>query len=348
MKVVIVKGKFTGKVVGTLVTITCMECAKSTDVYTMKAPVPGSSELTKASQQMGKGDERFKKSFKKSKEVVDKELTKADPNAMSTMIIAPVTINGRPGGCQPVCCFYCRQVGLIKIEAERPGTGPFGFQPRSLNEDREVHARRRVIITVIPLLALDYLVQNNLVSPSATVVCAGASLQCQGKRSTGSDSRPRQDAHQILRELSIGGTPLYQLVQSVSGLPKPIKDVVTYCHGVISHLDAAYNEADCLVEHAITVEMIDLGHLVLSGSLRRHSGKYDDIFARLLWGIVVARYKYAIDMAIIYADPGPLLNVLLFYRSIVVRIAEEGPPELISHSLADVCDSYQEELRYVL
>lgn len=342
MKVNILKGKFKASVTGCTVRITCNVCEKSGGSSALHDPVPGSTELALASQAM-----QGRKPFAKSKEKVDLELTRPLPNAMATMIVAPVVIIGRPVGCQPIVCFHCRQVGLISVEAERPGTGQFGFQPQSLNESPQQHVRRRAIITFIPLLALDFLVGAGHVRPGATVVCAGASLQCQGKRSTGSDGEPRQDAHQILRELSIDGVPLYELVRKVRTLPEKVRNVVTYCHGTISHLDACYNKADCLVESAITVEMIDLGHLVLNGSLRRSCGAHDDIFARLLWGYLMARYRYAVAIALISAEPGALRNVLLFYQGFIDTMMQEGPPDMVSRGLGDLCEYFNEELRPV-
>lgn len=342
MKVIILKGRFTCNVEGSQVTITCNVCNKSDAEYDRKSPVPGKDELAQASGMMGN-----KKEFRHAKPVVDRQLASASPNAMAAMIVAPVKINGRPAGCQPIVCFYCCQAGLINIEAERPGTASFGFQPQSLNGDPRIHARRRVMMTLIPLVALDYLVQNNLVSPAATVVCAGASIQCQGRKSNGADGRPRQDAHQTLRELSIDGIPLYQRIQQIPGLSQVIKNVVIYCHGVISHLDAQFNETDCLVEHAITVEMIDLAHLVLNGTLRRSSGPHNEIFARLLWRYLMARYYYAIQMALIRVEPVPLRDTLLFYKSVVEEMAAEGPPDFRSGSLDDLCDSLKGELRLI-
>lgn len=362
MKVTVVKGRFTPTVSGSTVRIRCNICdkaarqaASSTGASSSSSsssppdeapptmhpgPLHGVESLRQASALMTR-----QKGFARAKGALDTELSKPMPNTMAPVVVAPVTMNGRPVGCQAVVCAYCGQAGLINVEAERPGTGAFGFQPRSLNENPQAHVRRRAVITFIPLLALDYLVRNRHVRPGATVVCAGASLQCQGKSSTGSDGAPRQDAHQILRELSIDGTPLYTLVRACPGLSQKIQDVVTYCHGVISHLDAAFNEVDGLVERAITVLMIDLGHLVLNGSLRSIAGPTDAIFGRMLWGYVMARYKYAVTIALIEADPGPKRDVLLFYKGIVDQMVEEGPPDIALNGLGDLCDYFGEELR---
>ncbi|MGC1548890.1 MAG: hypothetical protein WA777_10205 [Rhodanobacter sp.] len=346
MKVVVLKGKFIVRVIhGTLIQITCNVCTRAGGFAGDGVSVPGKAQIETALSYLPTG--RDERSWRNVKQQLERERDAPHPNAMATMIVAPVSINGRASGCQPVVCFYCQQVGLISVEAERGGVGPFGFQPRSLNEDTTAHARRRCIVTFTTLLALDNLVCTGAVARGSTVVCAGASLQCQGKKSRGHNGLPKQDAHQILRELSINGHPLYQLVQA-SGLHKNIKDVVTYFHGAVSHLDSEYNEADCLVERHVAIEMVDLAHMILNGHLRAISGSYDQIFGRLLWGYVMARYRYAIAMALIDAPHGAVRDILIFYKSIVDRMFEEGAPDLISHGLSGICEYFLDELRAVV
>lgn len=372
MRAQIVKGRFKAEVTGTMVKITCNDCdsvaeevkvgnsdskgAKAQQriteakqrLATAGSTLPGKSELEAAGTEIGGiKNKQEQKKFSQAKKIADKEAKAPLPNAMSTMVVAPVTINGRPAGNQPIFCFYCRQVGLLSVEAERPGIGQFGLQPTSLNENWQEHASRRMLVTFVTLLALDHMVRTRRVSPGASIVCAGASLQNQGKSSKGMNNRARQDAHQILRELSIGGTPLYELIRKAPDVSQQVKDVVTYCHGVISHLDAEYNEADCLVERAITVEMIDLGHLILNGSLRQSSGDHDAIFADLLWAYLKARYYYAIKMAIIYAEPGPLRDVLVNYEAIVKNMPASGAPNEAKRGLEYLCNSLAGEVRHV-
>lgn len=344
MKVKIVKGKFTATVTGSRVTITCNLCARNPQPDRLDAPLPGRDQLAEAKALMENPPDGKGGAWTHSLARVNAQLNSGSDNAMSTMIVAPVAIVGRASGYQPVVCFHCRQVGLVCVESERPGTGGFGFHPKALNEAPEIHARRRVAITFITMMALDRLLQLGLVPRGASVVCAGASLQCQGKKSTGPDRRSRQDAHQVLRELSINGAPLYQIVNA-SQLAAAIKNVVTYCHGVISHLDAVYNEADGLVERNITVEMIDLAHLILNGSLRQSSGPYDNVFGRLLWNFVAIRYRYAIRMALIEAPHGAHRDVLLFYSAIADAILQEGPPAWALTGLDGICDRFRDELR---
>jgi hypothetical protein len=342
MKIVILKGEFTGEVVhGTMVRIHCKLCARATDDTVGR--VPGSGEVQDAVTEMTRRNTSIKPEMGKWTRALEKAHTHPH-DAMKAMIIAPVTLNGRPEGYQAVCCFYCRQTGAVLIERERITPHRFGFAAKVTNREPLVHARRRVEVTFITLLALDCALQLKPALRGATVVCAGASLQCGGLKSKDSSGEPRQDAHQVLRELVIDGQPLYELVASIDGFPTVVKKVVTYCHGVISHLDACYNVADGLVETHATVEMIELAHMILGGTLRKSSGASNEIFGRLLWRYVLIRYRYAIQMGIIDCDRRELTQVLQMYLSVVNAMIEEGPGESAVCGLDALCDKYSSEI----
>jgi hypothetical protein len=66
---------------------------------------------------------------------VTAELDKPSPRVLKPMLVAPMMLNGRPMGLQPVICFYCGQVGLINCEAERPAPHGYKLAITSLNED---------------------------------------------------------------------------------------------------------------------------------------------------------------------------------------------------------------------
>lgn len=356
MKAKVLKGKFTCAVTGSTVRITCDLCEAvpppSSEVEqekmeraALRSPVPGATELASAGGLIAGRPKKEQSKWTQASEKINRELGKKAPNAMATMIVAPVALVGRASGYQPIVCFHCRQPGLIEISSERLNTARKGFVQTVVNEDPAIHASNRVRVTFVTLLALHEMVQQGLRS-SMPVVCAGASLQCPGRSSTGSDGKPRQDAHQVLRELSINGVPLYDLPETARLSPE-VKTVLTYCHGTVSHLDGAYNEADGLVEHQIVVEMLDLAHMILSQTLWQRAGKHSHIFGRLLWSFIVIRYRYAIRMALIHAEDMKIRQILLFYLSIVERMYEEGPEAMAEQSLQAICDEMSKEVRKV-
>jgi len=229
---------------------------------------------------------------------------------------------------RPILCIDCRQVGLIYFEAERISPDRFGVVLTGLNTNPQVHALRRLEVSYCVLRILDALAVGGLIRPTAMIACPGASIQGPGRRGRG-----KQDAHQVLRELTVGGEVLYRL----TGLTPPLTKCLVYCHSVVSHLDDKYNRADCLVERAVTIDFLDLAHMVVSGRMRRETGS-ERHFRRLLWYLLAIRYYYACRIAVVDAGSDlELIGVLQEYIGWVgpVRLAE--PPETMLADLDPLC-----------
>jgi hypothetical protein len=351
MKVLLVKGKFKLEQIGKgAVRITCNVCGKieegissseDEEIYRkkiMSAKLPGAPELSGAQgllQQASGGV--HKKLFKpggsgaRSLDAVNQQLSSSSPNAMEPMLVAPMILNGRPMGLQPIMCFYCRQVGLVNFESERGSPNRYGLAVTSLNDDPRVHARMRAEVSYTVLLCLDYMCCQGIIPPSADIVCPGASIQCSGKSGGG-----KQDAHQVLREVTINGHAIYDVADQHVGLgpgkvPKVMRDTLVYCHATISHLDAIYNEVDGLIEHEIAVDFIELAQQIVSGRLRKVS-KYDNVTRRYLWRLLLIRYFYACRIALIQlADEEAKKNVLNLYLVEVDGMKNGAIPDYVDN-----------------
>lgn len=351
MRIKLIKGKFT-------ITedykggakITCNICTKLESSFQsqqdeehhrekiLTMPLPGATELGKAKTALqesntGQTAKLFGQSGSgtRSLAAIDAQLKSGSQNAMKPMFVAPLIFNGRPMGLQPIMCFYCRQIGLVNCEPERTNPAYYGVVVTSLNEIPRAHAIQRAKVSYAVLLCLDYLCGLTtpdgirLIPSSAHIVCPGSSIQTAGK-----SGGNKQDAHQVLREITINGETIYDLAHSCPTVPDAMKRALVYCNATISHLDAIYNQADGLVESAIVIDFIELAQQVVSGRIREGT-THDSVFRRYLWRLLIIRYFYACRIALINAagDSG-LEDAIHLYLVEVSAMKNSEPPDFVN------------------
>ncbi|APR79200.1 Hypothetical protein A7982_04547 [Minicystis rosea] len=380
MKVTVVKGKFTVESIGATARVSCNACRKALrvagdaksgaavaaavpalDVKAPAAAAPRQSVFTEeeeiearavlaarlsppdvktvatARQQMAKVPKTFERDAKTRIAHLDADVARG-VGPMRVMLIAPAVINGRPMGLQPVTCIHCGEVGLLYFESER--RVPPHVAPLWLNVDPHTHAKRRIRVSFTVLMAIDHLAQARTVRPGEDVVCPGASLQMVGRKTGG-----YQDAHQILREVTIGGQFVYELVTR-AGLSPTVTKVIYYCHSVVSHLPAKWNKADCLVEHKITADYIELVQGIISGRYRGNLPQA--VYQRYIWRLLVIRYYYACVFArITGSDDADVLGALNSYLGWILPFRDMEPPAYASDDLETQCGNLEGLVRDV-
>jgi hypothetical protein len=296
----VVKGAFGCEVVGSRVHIRCLKKSckgKPSRDLPFKNPDPSEfndhrdnkavrnalsaqAEALKKEKTKGRHEFAIVDGMLKAK---DKEGEDKLPNIFQGQLVTPCAHNGRPSGVRRVICPYCLNSGVLLFNATR--IGPESAANIRITEDMntsgEEHASRRVRITYIMLRAIDYLASYKAFPSNAHVVCPGASTQMPNRKTEG-----YQDAHQVLREVTINGKYLY------SAGPPAHRQAMAYCLSVTSHLPEVWNEVDGLIESEITIPMILLAQNCVNGSLRKKALQ-DSAFNSLLWYELCTEYQKA-------------------------------------------------------
>jgi hypothetical protein len=361
MKYRVVKGRFTANPDGKGAThIICNICAKAGvpispsesdstpyEVHLKSTLPPGDTELAEAQKQL---EEYGKPADPSSVIAARSRLTPLSPFTMKPFLVAPMMLNGRPSGnVQPIVCFHCKQVGLLLCETARESPNSYHIAITKLNQDPAEHAIQRAEVTYTVLLCLDFMCGLRtphgapFIAPTAHVVCPGASIQTAGKK-----GKDKQDAHQVLREMTIDGHAIYDLARTHPSVKQKMMDTLVYCHATISHLDSIYNAADGLVETEIVVDFIELAQQIISGRLRR-VGQYDSVTRRYLWRLLTIRYYYACRMALIKAAGDEALErVMNLYLIHVERLRDNEPPGFVNDLDAEeMCDHFKQYYRQI-
>jgi hypothetical protein len=261
-------------------------------------------------------------------------------DARRSIILAPVSINGRIEGVHTVICPYCRNAGLINVEQVRISTYNYEVIPKCINTDAREHARRRLFVSYVVLRVLDRLAVTKKISPTAHIVCPGASIQMPGRKAEG-----YQDAHQVLREITVDGKLLYETVYKDSSFTDIVKKATIFCFGVVSHLESKYNSTDGLVERAITVDFIELCQNIVSG---RYRGRFpvDKFYCNYLWGLLCIRYHYACCVARIHAlSDKTITEVLDMYCTEAKVVKEAQRPDFVQLDLETLCTMISKDLK---
>ncbi|HVU44854.1 MAG TPA: hypothetical protein VHD85_01945 [Terracidiphilus sp.] len=340
--------------------ITCNICAKAGipispsdsdptpyKVHLKTSTPPGDAELADAQKQL---EEYGNPADPSSVIAARRRLTPSSPYTMKPFLVAPMMLNGRPSGnVQPIVCFHCKQVGLLLCETERVSPNGYRIAITRLNQDPMQHAIQRAEVTYTVLLCLDFMCAltmpngGRFIAPTAHVVCPGASIQTAGKKGKG-----KQDAHQVLREMTIDGHAIYDLARTHPSVPQEMRNTLVYCHATISHLDEKYNNADGLVETEIVVDFIELAQQIISGRLRRVA-QYDSVTRRYLWRLLMIRYYYACRVALIKAaGDEQLVGVLNEYLLPVTALRDNEPPGFVNElDAVQMCDRFKQNYRQI-
>jgi hypothetical protein len=229
-----------------------------------------------------------------------------------------------------IACPRCRNVGIALVSSERQSLANNNLRSRQINRDPMVHARRRLYVTYVVLRAIDEAAQNRRLSAEATVRCIAASQQ-----EIGAGGGEYQDAHQLLREVAIGNDYTYDCVEASR------KTAIMLCHGVVSHLEARYNNADNGIEEAIADAYVRLVTDVVDGQLRRTSTSARS-FRELLWRGLCGCYLGAIQTALGTAVDEDPRNVLAMYEAIAKHLLHE-PPTYVFDETDQLCASIAAE-----
>jgi hypothetical protein len=317
----VIKGAFECKVVGSRVYVSCIKkTCKGKSVQELS-----SEGFSKSHNPKG---EASREAFRTQRDVLfrakastsekqDFANAESSGNVLKGQLLTPCAADGRPSGVRRVLCPYCMQAGVLTFKAIRISPGSVGVTIREdMNHDGIEHVLLRARRTFVMLRSIDYLARTGTISATAHVVCPGASIQMPNQKDLGF-----QDAHQVLRELTIDGRYLYEFPVS------PMREAMAYCLSVVSHLPAVWNEVDCLIESAITIPMILLGQNCVNGSLRRRASE-DSAFFELLWSQLVSAYLDAVDTAMTEAV-GIHLETLSVYRSSVRALAYTQTPGFV-------------------
>ena len=96
--------------------------------------------------------------------------------------------------------------------------------------------RAKVSYTV--LLCLDFMCGitlpdgvTKLIPPMSHIVCPGATIQAPGKK-----GGEMQDAHQVLREITINGYTIYDMAKDCPAVPAVMKNSLVYCNSAVTHM----------------------------------------------------------------------------------------------------------------